>query len=1475
MINKIKRILGRTFPDFTIRDGRPVADLLVKPSAAINEQFEVEKQNLLEKVYLDNYNRMTTDELDLLLSNYLYTKRNSGRFSSGIVRIYVSQKCDIVLDQRKGIFQDIKGRRYIPRFDFAISTDNLSFDYITGNYYVDIVVISEQPFGGEFLIKKGEINTYLGSNPFIKSVTNTEDFVLVDILETNSELYQRIKERGIILNQTRSNFLPNLIYQTFPDIRKIMVAGTNHALMERDLTFDNIDASSAIINYNFFRKKYASTVDNKNILFKGLADSNSLDDLDVPQFYQSIFTEASQSDYESITFKDANSAVISSLLFEDLFALFNGVNDLAFENWTFGETGKSWNTGSSFVNFTGDFNKGIEIKGEYLKDPLLATGDRGLAFYKEIGDIRNTEYSLGFIIEDFTTTQTETTAKVNTNNSITISNNNPLYFTVLKKGQKDKSDIKISSFDGYGVAIMKTFPDARPNVYIIDGSTAIGSQAFEEQILALGSERILAAKEIPLSAGVKYFCIVQINEQYGMKVTFRDEFNSEVGQLSVGSGANLPEFLTTYSLTPRNEEKLISENVTSVNPPVKFEFSSTDAVSILDLLYLAAQSSTSEYYLKNYQDSRRIVYIDTANSAIPFLDFGNVEIGDTIEFAKKKYLITNKYSHKQIELDSDVPSLGVSGTQWKAWKTLIPEEDYTRPRTATFNNFILLKNGRTKIEDIIGIANFSELKLKINYIQDDGVFKYDILIDWISSYADGEMKSYLAPVSPDPTSVDLLEVNFFNNTLEDSTDYFYTAPGVSRFNSIYLTQVGFNKVKSSKLKFVVNDLDSVNRTVLRGKNEYNAGYYLPLQYAVGVDNITYIDKVYAKNSGFVYNKNVHYRVFDSPITDILIEASYYSLFSGLIQVDTEVIGTGDYANVSTTASSIGNNKIYIDTGTISDTDYFTVSINRTRYFIQSINLSESNPPFTGKTISLTLDKNVPLLDNIEIDIRKKYSISVSSNILKFGYRYDVRPEDQDLLNSNIDPVVKYGDRNLIKGEDFESDRTIPITYYYIAKDLYESLNASDDIIFTSEYREVLEEKKFGKGFKFSPISSGSYLGIGFKTISNSHWKLLEIRSRKLAEQYSGFLIKNNVGDKPISTQDRIQIKLSSYGINTNSSTPLNGVVVFIYNYDTSKWEKLYENNAASPEEGSVTLQYYDGTEEGKEFDFGYWDGSIFSTQKSSFYVTDYVSPVSKEFSLLILTRGKNEKDFSGNLAFGEAKLFLDFFDLIWQRKRGVHLGNKLDIWVASSAQTTNETVNITLTDSTKSYTLTSDNFKFPIKKINSIKILGQNIPIGFALVNSNKNLRFSNKEELVINFTNTLSPGTYEVNYEYFPHVGTKQQYIDNLQYHIDCLIKQFAPVDVSINMGYNGTLDTTLAKDLIIQYLRFGNVLSVDVIINILTNLGATSVFSISGLNLVEVSEYDIEEDPKTKIITSSYSLKEYKFFDISRDNINLVKIA
>lgn len=1467
MINKIKNILKASFPDFILRDGRPINDLLIKPSAAINEFYETEKINFLEKSFLKNYQKMTLEEMDLSVSNYLNTFRRLGRFSLTTVRVYLSQRTDIVFDKNKGSFQDTNGKKFIPRFDFSVPVEALIFDNAISKYYIDIPIISEEPFGEEYLVKSGSINTYVGSNPFVDYVVNINDGILVDIQESNTELYNRITENGILLNNNRSNYFTNLLLQTFPDIKKFMTVGTGHELMKRDLTFNSIDINLALENYNFYRKKIKSKIDNANTLYQGLLFNIDIENLDNPDLLLSLqeLKETSQNSYNAIVYKDKNAASVSSLLFQDLFYLYSGITDLSSNDWFVGENNSKWNKGSSFINFTNTFDGGINIKGNEISEPRLANKDSGLVLYKEIGDPRNSEYILDFVIEDFNNND-DTSRTL----SRTISNTNPFYFTLLKKGTKDQTDIRCSTYDGYGLMIKKSINSTTPNVFIIDGSPAVGQVAFEEEILQNNSERILAAKSIPIAQGVKYTCIMQVNEGYGIKAIFKNEFNAEIGVITVGSGNIDAEYTVTYNTLESNQEILRDSFVSSpTNPPRKFKFINITndddyCSSFLDLSFTVASVVNMERL------NNRIITLDPNSPLIIFQDFRNVVVGDQIEIGKIKYLITNVYNKDQIEVDKDLPTFKAGGESGLIWRSLRYNIDYSIPNNPFFDKLIVLNTGVTYISNIIGSSNLSNCKLSFLYLNKLGN-NIETILNWTDINANN-MVVYNASTDPVPSKLN--NVVLFDKVITN-TDYFYSSTSTTKYQAVYFTQAGYNKIKSDYIRFKVGS----TLPYLKKKNDFKQCYYLPVPYPSGILKVTYLDAVKAKTTGYVYTKNTHYEVVNDVITDILVNPTYFSLFNDAVTIDAEVIGTGGNVEITAMASSKSTNKLYITTGAISTTDYFTVILNNERYFIKNIDLNSLNSPFSDKKIEITLDRVTPLFENNSINLRKKASFETDTNYLRFGYRYDIenKQNSTNLWEDSLTLEIKTSSKTLISGDDYEIEKSLnQLTSYYISSEILDisTFDPSDFLTFFYSYRVVLEERKSDLLSEFKPLSNGSYLGIGFKTVNNGSWKILSLKARKLLDRYSIFLNEFYIGNKSVSNEDRLKIDLTTYSINTNASTaPLNGSKVCIYNYEFNTWELLYENNSSNIDNSNVILQYYDGPgAEDRQFDFGYWDGSNFISINENFYPTSYVNKAGNLY-LLIASRGKNEKMFSGSIVFGEAKLFLEYINVLWQRKLGVHLGNKVDILTSSFSNFKTDNINIAVTQPTKKIIIDS-RFSKPIIKINSIVDASSGLGLNFELINNNEYLRFSTKEDLHINLSNIITSGNYIINYDYYPHIQNKQDFIDSLNSHVDCLIKQFAPCFTKINIGYYGTIDVNATKNEIYNYVRFNNTIDVNYIRGLVESAGSILTTSVNNLPYVSLEEYDYLTNAINKSIYSIYSLKSEKYFEINKEDINLVKI-
>ena len=153
-------------------------------------------------------------------------------------------------------------------------------------------------------------------------------------------------------------------------------------------------------------------------------------------------------------------------------------------------------------------------------------------------------------------------------------------------------------------------------------------------------------------------------------------------------------------------------------------------------------------------------------------------------------------------------------------------------------------------------------------------------------------------------------------------------------------------------------------------------------------------------------------------------------------------------------------------------------------------------------------------------------------------------------------------------------------------------------------------------------------------------------------------------------------------------------------------------------------------------------------------------------------------------------------------------------------------------------------------------------------------MRFSSQEDLEVISANTLSPGNYIINYDYLPNLNSKQEYIDNLNHHVDVLIRNFVPVFVKLDIGYYGNIDETSVKNQIYNNIRFSNILDIDYIRALIETEGSVLTANLGGTPFATLEEFDLVTPSIKKEINSYYTLKPEKYFDIKLTDINLVKL-
>jgi hypothetical protein len=321
-----------------------------------------------------------------------------------------------------------------------------------------------------------------------------------------------------------------------------------------------------------------------------------------------------------------------------------------------------------------------------------------------------------------------------------------------------------------------------------------------------------------------------------MNVFFKDQFNSDIGVISIGSGGIQGSYETIYDSEIINEVQVKTDVDVDALAPRNFKFISSldedvQCSGIVNFKFLEAASLSNKL---QYTSGLRVLKLQSPGGQ--FTNFSKVETGDILEVGKIKYLIKRKIDNVTIEANEDV-ILSPTGSTWKVWKDLRFGEDFIIPQTSTFNNVTILggthttPTGREKIETTVGGINITDVTFVLEYVQKNGLFK-TAEFGWTTNASD--FKAY-QPVETE--NVKLKEVHIFDkNDLVLDEDFFFTVDtSFRKFSQIYLTQEGFNKINSKYMRIELSQAGvNSNRKYILEKNSFVKGYQVPINYKNGV-----------------------------------------------------------------------------------------------------------------------------------------------------------------------------------------------------------------------------------------------------------------------------------------------------------------------------------------------------------------------------------------------------------------------------------------------------------------------------------------------------------------------------------------------------------------------------------------------------------------------------------------------------------------
>jgi hypothetical protein len=227
----IQTLLNQQFPDMPTKEGDAITDLLIKAAVVLWNPIVREISRVAGAQSFADPTTLTTDEAEALGAN-LFSARNAGNKSTGVVRIYFAQPQNASVTPSNFI-TDKQGLHYFPTEIQSIRVDEMQLNLEGTLYFFDINTIAEAA-GDQYNIGPDQVVTIanLGAAQRITNKlrfrTGTPDESAVDFVDRlDQELTERslVTQRGIVAQLTAA----------FSEVTRIQPIGFNDPEMHRDV----------------------------------------------------------------------------------------------------------------------------------------------------------------------------------------------------------------------------------------------------------------------------------------------------------------------------------------------------------------------------------------------------------------------------------------------------------------------------------------------------------------------------------------------------------------------------------------------------------------------------------------------------------------------------------------------------------------------------------------------------------------------------------------------------------------------------------------------------------------------------------------------------------------------------------------------------------------------------------------------------------------------------------------------------------------------------------------------------------------------------------------------------------------------------------------------------------------------------------------------------------------------------------------
>ena len=227
----VRERVRKAFPDIAITEADDLTDVLIDPIRVLFEPLVREVKLVKLRSSLRNISSLSDDEVDALMGNF-FSVRVSGGFAVGVVRAYFSTPQTISLTQTQPATTR-SGLRFFPTRPQQITADQMLLNIEGSEYYFDINYTAENR-GSEYNVEPNEVVS-VSNLPSSTRVRNIRRFRGGVARETSADFSARTQRSLSDKTLTVQRGISSTLYENFPVLRQLLVAGFRDPEMSRDV----------------------------------------------------------------------------------------------------------------------------------------------------------------------------------------------------------------------------------------------------------------------------------------------------------------------------------------------------------------------------------------------------------------------------------------------------------------------------------------------------------------------------------------------------------------------------------------------------------------------------------------------------------------------------------------------------------------------------------------------------------------------------------------------------------------------------------------------------------------------------------------------------------------------------------------------------------------------------------------------------------------------------------------------------------------------------------------------------------------------------------------------------------------------------------------------------------------------------------------------------------------------------------------